>query len=128
MVDFPARTDPTIKIVNPPPLVGGCSTNGLSGMFIYLLRKYFLSIETMDILRQIQSNRIAKGLDNTPQHADKAPSKAKQKKEQDVKERATLKEMRAEIIDKKPSGSKVKKYFKEVIERFTDDSSDDDGK
>lgn len=81
----------------------------------------------MDLLRQIQANRLAKGMDNKTVDGSKPPPKKQVKKEKEIKERATLKELRAEIIDKKPSGGKVKKYFKEVIERLTEESSDDDG-
>ena len=81
----------------------------------------------MDILRAMAEKRKHMGIEGMP-------TKQSAKKSEPVplagpaagKGRKSLKEMKAEIIAKKPKAKKVKEYFEEVIERLAYDSSSDE--
>ena len=86
----------------------------------------------MEVIKQMMAQRAAMGLDNTLQNGDKKPTGQHSKTPAPLPphagqvKRKSLREMRDEIVKKKPAGKKVKKFFEEAIERLTAESSDDD--
>ena len=80
----------------------------------------------MDLIRQMKAQRAALGLDTTVHSGKPTEPKVSAPPPTVAKVRKSLKEMREDIIKKKPAGKKLKKYFEEAIERLTAESSDDD--
>jgi len=82
----------------------------------------------MDILRAMAEKRKQMGLEamTTKQSAKKAEPVPLAGPLAGKGGRKSLKEMKAEIIAKKPKAKKVKEYFEEVIERMAYDSSSDE--
>ena len=83
----------------------------------------------MEVIKQMMAQRAAMGLDNhvqsgKPTAGTKTPAPLPPHAGQ-IK-RKSLREMRDEIIKKKPAAKKLKKFFEEAIERLTAESSDDD--
>ena len=79
----------------------------------------------MDLIRQMKAQRAALGLDTTV-HSGKPTEPKVHAPPPAPKVRKSLKEMREDIVKKKPAAKKLKKYFEEAIERLTAESSDDD--
>jgi len=78
----------------------------------------------MEVIKQMMAQRAALGLDNHMQSAKPTARTPAPLPPQPA--RKSLREMRDEIIKKKPAAKKLKKYFEEAIERLTAESSDDD--
>ena len=79
----------------------------------------------MDLIKQMIERRKQLGILEETSDATKKGKNAPKPIDMNGR-RPTLKEMRSDIIQRKPKAKIVKKYFEEVISRMTADSSDDE--
>jgi hypothetical protein len=89
-----------------------------------------ITIEEMDIIKQMMARRNELGLTNEMVSAtSRTPAKEKTPPvnlSDPTKGRKSLRELRADIIKKKPKAKAVKKFIEESITRLTCESSDDE--
>lgn len=80
----------------------------------------------MDILRAMAEKRKAMGMEGMPVKQSAKKAEPVPLAEVNKPARKSLKEMKADLIAKKPKPKKVKEYFEEVIARMAYDSSSDE--
>ncbi len=84
----------------------------------------------MDLLKQMTSNRVSRGLDPEPptHQLSRQPMKLTKKgiAEEKPKKTMSLKQRRQKIIDEKSKIKDVLEYFEKVVEKHCVESSSDD--